>query len=385
MKCPKCGNEQAGTVECAACGIVFEKYRRHQEARARKAAQPVAPSPPPARTGLYLAVGGGVALGVLLLGFIFFGAKERPLATVAAPAPRPAQEQPVAPVAMPAAAQVAAAPASGIDGQLAAKVPAGNPVERARNATVFIKTSWGVGSGFFINEGCTIVTNKHVVTLGAAKVAEVEGQLQQWKEEARKIKSVIEANRKTYDEALARNRAAASDPRARYIEEKITSDEQRLAEFEQKIRTEEEEFNNRRMSTELKVVLADGTELDGRIDQVSDDYDLAVVGLVGGDRCPAIPLGDVEALRQGDKLFTVGSPMGIRHSVTSGIYSGAVELDGKTMLQTDASINPGNSGGPLLNEAGQVVGINTMVMNRAQGIGFAIPIWQVRQALNVSP
>jgi S1-C subfamily serine protease len=79
-------------------------------------------------------------------------------------------------------------------------------------------------------------------------------------------------------------------------------------------------------------------------------------------------------LSQGDKLFTIGSPMGLRHVVTSGVFSGNNEIDGKEMLQTDASINPGNSGGPLIDQEGRVVGINTLVMTAAQGIGFAIPI-----------
>lgn len=58
-------------------------------------------------------------------------------------------------------------------------------------------------------------------------------------------------------------------------------------------------------------------------------------------------------------MFTIGSPMDIRHVVTSGIFSGVIEIDEEKMLQTDAPINPGNSGGPLINDAGQVVGINT--------------------------
>jgi S1-C subfamily serine protease len=63
--------------------------------------------------------------------------------------------------------------------------------------------------------------------------------------------------------------------------------------------------------------------------------------------------------------------------VTSGIFSGYGELDKHRALQTDAPINPGNSGGPLINEAGQVLGVNTAILSGTQGIGFAIPIEQV--------
>jgi S1-C subfamily serine protease len=76
----------------------------------------------------------------------------------------------------------------------------------------------------------------------------------------------------------------------------------------------------------------------------------------------------------GARLYTVGSPLGLAYTVTSGIFSGERQLGTQRLLQTDAPINPGNSGGPLLNEAGMVVGINTMGVRGAQGLGFAIPI-----------
>jgi S1-C subfamily serine protease len=82
--------------------------------------------------------------------------------------------------------------------------------------------------------------------------------------------------------------------------------------------------------------------------------------------------GDTSALGQGETLYAIGNPLKLDHSVTSGVFSGRRE----GMLQTNAQINPGNSGGPLINEQGQVIGINTMKLGgeNIEGIGFAIPI-----------
>jgi S1-C subfamily serine protease len=78
-------------------------------------------------------------------------------------------------------------------------------------------------------------------------------------------------------------------------------------------------------------------------------------------------------------VYTIGSPSGLRHTVTSGVISGFRERDGQSFIQTDAPINPGNSGGPLVDENGRVLGINTMILRDTQGIGFAIPIQAVRE------
>ena len=104
-----------------------------------------------------------------------------------------------------------------------------------------------------------------------------------------------------------------------------------------------------------------------------------------------LPLGDSDAIQVGDWVVAIGNPFGLDHTVSAGILSakGRTRDDVKGLdptgyfnfLQTDASINPGNSGGPLLNMAGEVVGINSAVRANANNIGFAIPINMVRQLL----
>src|SRR5690606_9280786 len=103
------------------------------------------------------------------------------------------------------------------------------------------------------------------------------------------------------------------------------------------------------------------------------------------DDLPAAELGDSSSVRVGQKVVAIGNSLGqYQNTVTSGIVSGkgrpisayaGDQVEHLTdLIQTDAAINPGNSGGPLLNVSGQVIGINTAIVEDAQGIGFAIPI-----------
>ncbi len=102
---------------------------------------------------------------------------------------------------------------------------------------------------------------------------------------------------------------------------------------------------------------------------------------------PAIPLGTSADLMIGETVIAIGNPFGLSHTVTTGVVSaiGRSLRSGQQtytdFIQTDASINPGNSGGPLLNIKGELIGVNTAIYGKAQGIGFAIPIDRARRAL----
>ncbi len=115
--------------------------------------------------------------------------------------------------------------------------------------------------------------------------------------------------------------------------------------------------------------------------------DLAVLR-VRGSGFPVVALGDSDRIRPGDWVIAVGNPYGLDHTVTVGVVSATgrpLQIGDKSfesLIQTDAAINPGNSGGPLLNLAGQVIGINTAVNAEAQGIGFAIPVNTARSVLD---
>jgi S1-C subfamily serine protease len=134
----------------------------------------------------------------------------------------------------------------------------------------------------------------------------------------------------------------------------------------------------------VAVTLADGHELEGSVVGADPVTDLAVVRVAPRERAlRAAPLGDSEALEVGDWAIALGSPYGLERTVTMGIVS-SLHRDINSLgfadkrldlIQTDAAINPGNSGGPLINAAGEVIGINTLVRSGpGAGLGFAIPI-----------
>jgi len=133
----------------------------------------------------------------------------------------------------------------------------------------------------------------------------------------------------------------------------------------------------------VQVTLADGRQVDGTVVGVDAVTDLAVVRLPATQGLQAAPLGDSEDLLPGDWAIALGNPYGLDSTVTLGIVSSLhrnISTLGFTdkrleLIQTDAAINPGNSGGPLINAAGEVIGLNTLVRaGPGAGLGFAIPI-----------
>jgi serine protease Do len=128
----------------------------------------------------------------------------------------------------------------------------------------------------------------------------------------------------------------------------------------------------------ISIHLFDGRELKGTVRGTDSKTDLAVVHVEAAD-LPGATLGDSDKLQVGEWAIAVGSPFGLEETVTVGVISakGRSGLGTGTyedFIQTDASINPGNSGGPLVNIDGEVIGINAMIIQPGQGIGFAIPI-----------
>ncbi len=135
----------------------------------------------------------------------------------------------------------------------------------------------------------------------------------------------------------------------------------------------------------IQVRLADGKRFQGKVIGRDNRVDLALVKIEGATGLTPLPLGDSNRLRVGEFVLALGNPFGLDQSVSFGIVSrkGApltVAAPGFDFIQTDAAINPGNSGGPLVNVAGEVIGVNTMAM-RNGSIGFAIPANLVKMLL----
>jgi S1-C subfamily serine protease len=253
-----------------------------------------------------------------------------------------------------------------------------NDIERARNATVFIKTAWdSLGSGFIVNRDCWCVTNRHVVEL------DVEGTVN-------KAVSSPELNMKVYQEIVNRQQQienlrqkyqvltviGENPSKAEQLKREIERLEREIEELPEYVKGEiTDAVDDMERSGRINgytVSLIDGTEF--RVDDMvySDRHDLAFFKLPT-DGCPYLKLNPNDNLEQGTELYTIGNPSGLGYTVTSGIFSGYRGSQDEIFIQTDAPINPGNSGGPLITPDGNLVGVNTMVLKDTQGIGFAIP------------
>ncbi len=140
-------------------------------------------------------------------------------------------------------------------------------------------------------------------------------------------------------------------------------------------------------ASQIRVQLADKRVFLAQVVGADPSSDLAVLRIKAKKPLPQAKLGDSDDLMIGERVIAIGNPFGLSHTVTTGVVSaldrrvpfGRTTLSG--LIQIDASINPGNSGGPLLNADGEVIGINTAIFRQAQGIGFAIPVNQVRRII----
>lgn len=141
-----------------------------------------------------------------------------------------------------------------------------------------------------------------------------------------------------------------------------------------------------------KVTLSDNSTWDATLVGYERDKDLAVLRIsVPAHRLQKIDIGESAGLQVGQKVFAIGSPFGLDQTLTTGVISGLgreiTSIGGRAIegvIQTDAAINPGNSGGPLLDSAGRLIGVNTMIVSPSgafAGVGFAVPVDIVNQVV----
>lgn len=144
-------------------------------------------------------------------------------------------------------------------------------------------------------------------------------------------------------------------------------------------------------ASKIKVRLSDGRDFEATMISSDPISDIAVLKIHSPEPLPYVKMGTSSDLMIGETVIALGNPFGLENSVTIGVLSaknrtitfaseyGEIKYD--DIIQTDALINPGNSGGPLINIDGELIGINTAIVNQAQGIGFAIPVDKVRETL----
>lgn len=365
MKCPKCGHEQDNTFECESCGIVFEKYEQIQaRLKGQETSKPIEISrrmgSPKSKNSYYTLL--GVALGIIacvLLYRIFLHSDTKETKNEELVKLRSAQKDTIGEEQKIGTSKIAPHTSRSTSDYIA----------RAANATVFIETAWGSGSGFFIDSGCKVVTNSHVVHLDPQDVESMEAK-------ENRLRQIIEYEEREIARAEDGISHISDSNNRQEVEKFIKLKKERLEQLKirhQAFTSALESIKYGSGLSELKVTLIDGSQYSAIISQLSERYDLALLELLASN-CAFIEPGQSRRLRQGDPVYTVGHPVGLRHSVTSGIISGFREHAGVLFIQTDAPINPGNSGGPLIDRNGEVIGINTMILADTEGIGFAIPI-----------
>jgi S1-C subfamily serine protease len=135
----------------------------------------------------------------------------------------------------------------------------------------------------------------------------------------------------------------------------------------------------------LSVTLDSGTKAPARVLGLDSVLDVALIRVDVPGPLPTVRLGDSSIVKVGDEVIAIGNPIGLDQTLTRGIVSGLNRtlpgVSDEPLIQTDAPINPGNSGGPLVDRCGQVIGINTLISEEAQSIGFAVPINAARATL----
>jgi len=135
----------------------------------------------------------------------------------------------------------------------------------------------------------------------------------------------------------------------------------------------------------MSVTLDNGIKVMAKLVGLDPVLDVALIRVDSSSPLPVAQLGDSSTVKVGDEVVAIGNPLGLDQTMTRGIVSGLNRMlpgiSDEPMVQTDAPINPGNSGGPLVDRCGRVIGINTLISEDAQSIGFAIPINAARSLL----
>jgi len=365
--CPKCHHEQDGQVECEACGLIFARYSRFQQKqKEQEEILQTEKQQRPKAFSRFLQV----ALLVIVTASVTYYFSRGKTTEQGKPA-AVTTETPTAPVQELLPEADTPTQLSRPVPQIATPVPHGSPIEHASNATVSIETPWGIGSGFFVKENY-IVTNKHVVETN-------KEELKKYRNKVQTLSELINLENQKIREMRQKMNELPEGPTKKQLAIIIEQRKEELAKIMPRLEQEEKQLKKLEKHLQpgdIKIIMTNGSKYTANHLEVSPKHDLALLSLYASDQTLLQRPAGSMTLQQGDKVYTIGSPVGLRNTVTGGIFSGyrKQESDGSLFLQVDAPINPGNSGGPLIDEKGYVHGVNTMILLNTQGIGFAIPI-----------
>jgi len=288
-----------------------------------------------------------------------------------------------------------------IEKNLTEKYRPKSDIEKATLSTVTIKTSIGLGSGFFINGDGYILTNKHVLRVDEAQIkkadevftqvdnkiedaeaiiAEQEKKIRQMKNDLDDFKASVDRMTNPDAQTIAmqnyRNQTVQYDLYEAQLKRQKNEFEENKAKYQQGKKGFVNTARTAEYDRRFVILLKDKTELEANLISISKEQDLALLKI---DRCRSPYLQSVltNQISQGMKVYAIGSPLGFGDSVSSGVLSG---FDAN-YIRTDARIYPGNSGGPLTTVDGKVIGINTMILrpDKFGGLGAAIPVTKALQ------
>jgi serine protease Do len=380
MKCPKCGHEQEATDKCAGCGVYFSKLAAEVATPKSRRADKLRGETPEPRIGI-----GAIGIAAFIVALLVFGFMRKGNEPVASSNEKTVTTRRIIWTDIPPDAAASTRNASnptpaGAAPQAGGPASTEKPLEIARNATVLVETGLGVGSGFIIDGQCNVVTNRHVVDLNGARVAdevvrtpEAQAAIVEARRELQQRIQLSESRLRSI-----RNQPATNVEQAA-LELRIVEMRKQLEDPSLGLRGYVANSVDKADRAGFTATLADGSRYEALNARFSDEYDLALFKLPA-KFCSPIKVGRSQDLAYGQRLYTIGNPSGMSFTLTSGVFSGERRDGQERYLQTDAPINPGNSGGPLLTEEGRVVGINSRVLRDTQGIGFALPIEAVFDA-----
>jgi len=378
IRCPKCFHEQSEQNECEACGLIFARYNLIQQRQREQEENLQAGQEQKQKTmGSLLQVALLVLLTASVTYYFSRGKSEPGEAESNALETKLTETIQLTPPADMSSAQP---PRPVVLAETPVRSPV-NPLEHARNATVSIETPWGIGSGFFVKEN-SVITNKHVVELN-------QDELEKFRDKVKTGQELIRLEKEKIRDMYQQMNRLPEGPSKRQLAILIARFEEALAknlpQFE-KAEKRLEDLDRGIQPRDIKIIMADGSETTANYIVVSQNHDLALLSVYSNVTSFLQKPVSSRAMQQGDKVYTIGSPSGLRSTVTAGIFSGYRQGDsgGALLLQTDAAINPGNSGGPLIDENGHVHGVNTMILQDTAGIGFAISIETVYEEFRLT-
>lgn len=275
-------------------------------------------------------------------------------------------------------------------------------ISRVTLSVVAIETHMGSGSGFFISDQGHIITNKHVIRPipsksseetaqklkdEAAALARADEEIQNEKRSLAEYKIKLDEFARSFSNKSKGKVKDLSQADYDHYVENYNKRQERLKKYQEEygvIKKKYDKFQSElnfnkslaNVASQFKVFLKDNTQLSAKLLAISKTLDLALLQI---DDVKTVPLDLYrKPLNQGMRVYAVGSPLGIRDAMTSGIIT---RLD-NNFVTTDAQILPGNSGGPLVNEDGQLIGVNTLKFAEnanAAGFGLAIPVSEIHK------